>query len=154
MIGAYAIGGGVATILNSREFSTKDLDVFTTLPKKSGLVDLGPIWKFLQESVGAILDGQFIVVDGIPMEFIDPRPGSIEEEALRNPEIHTVYGMAVPVFRPEYLFAIYLNIHRPGDAGKMEYLWEYGKLDRGLLHSIVQKYGLEKQWQAFLKTIT
>ena len=73
LIGGYAIGGGVATILNSREFSTKDLDVFTTLPKSGGLIDLGPVWRYLQEKERAEPMGQFIVVNGIPIDFVDPR---------------------------------------------------------------------------------
>ncbi len=148
LIGDFAIGGGVATILHSVAYTTKDLDIFTTLPKRSGLVDLGPIWEYLQKN-GGVPQGQFIVVDEVYIDFIDPRPNSIEDEALQNAQVKTIYNIAVNVFRPEYMIAIYLQLGRPEDSGKLYSLWSHAQLDANLLDSIIEKHGLQKKWQEF-----
>ena len=68
-----AIGGAGAALKWVEPFFTRDLDIFV-IPaqglKKKGLIDFSEIYKHLKDRGYDKWVGQWIVIDGVPVEFI------------------------------------------------------------------------------------
>jgi len=73
IIGKYAIGGAVGATFYLEPSSTLDVDIFVTLPTQPGqvLLSLTPIYDYLLAR-GGTLEGEYIVVDGWPVQFLPP----------------------------------------------------------------------------------
>ena len=81
IIGRYTIGGAVAATRYVEPIQTYDLDIFVILPvAPSGLLSLTPIYSELIQR-GCIPQGEFILVEGWPVQFL-PVYNALTEEAL------------------------------------------------------------------------
>src|SRR5436190_5384322 len=82
VIGKYAIGGAVGATFYLEPSATLDIDVFVSLQNISGssLVTLSPIYKYLTDH-GYKIDGEYIVIEGWPVQFLPPSD-ALGEEAL------------------------------------------------------------------------
>lgn len=112
VIGRYAIGGAIGAVFWLEPMTTKDIDVFVLLPKTSGgtIPTLSPIDDYLQTR-GYVASGQYLLIEGWPVEFISP--GSpLVEEALAESVERDVDGIATRVFTAEHLAAICLQVGR------------------------------------------
>jgi hypothetical protein len=69
LITDYVIGESMAILYYAEPFFTKDLDLFIQVPPGTLLLDLGPIWRRLQE-LGGDLSGISVIVNGVPVEFL------------------------------------------------------------------------------------
>ncbi|MCB1228385.1 MAG: hypothetical protein KDK99_21440, partial [Verrucomicrobiales bacterium] len=152
VIGRYAIGGAVGAIFWLEPITTKDVDVFVTLPTAPGssLLTLGPIYEYLQAR-GFAPEGQFIAIEGWAVEFVPPGT-SLVEEALAQAVERDVNGVATRVFTAEHLAAICLQVGRPKDHDRVIRFVETGVLDAERFEAILQRHDLMDRWCKFQDT--
>jgi hypothetical protein len=91
--------------------------------------------------------GQWIIIDGIPVEFI-PAQG-LEEDAVKNAVEVEYEGVKTKVITPEYLIATFLKTSREKDKIKIQMLLEQAEVDIGKLEEILTKYGLINEFRDF-----
>ena len=97
-----------------------------------------------------LLEGQYFIIDGIPVDFIAAY-NDLTLEALKN-STEKLYGNTnVKVLRPEYLLAIALQTGRVQDLKKVELLMKETALDENLLQDILTRYDLYKKWGKYVK---
>jgi hypothetical protein len=149
VIGRYAIGGAVGAIFWLEPITTKDVDVFVTLPTAPGgsLLTLGPIYDYLLQR-GYVAQGQFIVIEGWAVEFVPPATPLVEE-ALERAVERDVNGILTRVFTAEHLAAICLQVGRPKDHDRIIRFVEAEALDAAVFEDILRRHALNEQWQAF-----
>ena len=149
VIGRYAIGGAIGAVFWLEPMTTKDIDVFVLLPKTSGgaILTLSPIYDYLQAR-GYVASGQYLLIEGWPVEFIPP--GSpLVEEALAESVERDVDGIATRVFTAEHLAAICLQTGRAKDFDRLTRFVEQGALDAQKFESLVRRHELLDKWAAF-----
>lgn len=152
VIGRYAIGGAVGSIFWLEPITTKDVDVFVTLPTAPGgmLLTLGPIYEYLLAR-GFKPEGQFIVIEGWAVEFVPPGTPLVEE-ALEQAVERDVNGVLTRVFTAEHLAAICLQVGRPKDHDRVIRFIEAAVLDAGLFDAILKRHDLMEKWNKFQQT--
>jgi len=152
VIGRYAIGGAVGAIFWLEPITTKDVDVFVTLPSAPGgtLLTLGPIYEYLLAN-GFRPEGQFIVIEGWAVEFVPPGTPLVEE-ALAQAVERDVNGVLTRVFTAEHLAVICLQVGRPKDHDRVIRFVEAGVLDAELFEAILLRHALMEKWIKFQQT--
>ena len=152
IIGRYAIGGAVGSIFWLEPITTKDVDVFVTLPTAPGglLLTLGPIYEYLLAR-GFKPDGQFIVIEGWAVEFVPPGTPLVEE-ALEQAVERDVNGVLTRVFTAEHLAAICLQVGRPKDHDRVIRFMEAAVLDADLFEATLKRHDLMDKWHKFQQT--
>ncbi len=149
-IKGYAIGGGIAAIFYMEPVLTYDLDVFVFLSAgKSKLVVLSPIYDYLKRK-GYREDKEHIVIEGIPVQFI-PTYNSLVEEAVRKAREVKYKGVKTRVVRAEHLVAIMVQTGRAKDKERMALFLKEAKINRKELTGIIQRHGLDTEWNRFQK---
>lgn len=150
LIGRYAIGGAVAATRYIEPIQTYDLDIFVVLPlSSSGLISLSPIFTYLKKR-GYASQGECIIVEGWPLQFL-PVYNSLVEEALER-ALEVKYGETpTRVLSAEYLAAIMLDTGRPKDHARLIQFFEFNVLDLTVLEDIVVRHGLKEDWETFRK---
>lgn len=150
IIGKYAIGGAVGAIFYMEPFATKDLDIFTFLPvTETGIVSLSAIYDFFQV-LGYQAEGQYLIVEGVRVEFIPPTTPLVAE-AIENAVEMKVGQTNTWVFRAEHLAAIMLQTGRKADLARLERLLEQADLNQRSLRELLRRHKLLRKWRAFLK---
>jgi hypothetical protein len=149
VIGKYAIGGAVGATFYLEPSATLDVDIFATLPMRSGqvLLSLGSIYDYLQAR-GGKLEGEYIVVDGWPVQFLPPAD-ALDEEALLEAIETSVEGVRTWVMSAEHLVAIALRTGRPRDHARILQFIEQSAFDRPRLQSTLKRHGLLSKWEQF-----
>jgi hypothetical protein len=124
IIGKYAIGGAVGATFYLEPSATLDLDIFATLPMASGQVLLSPapVYDYLRTH-GGKLEGEYIVVDGWPVQFLPPADG-LDQEALLEAVETSVEGVRTWVMSAE------LRTGRPRDHARILQFIEQNAFDR------------------------
>ena len=152
VIGPYAIGGAVGAIFWLEPFATKDLDVFATLPTaaESSLLTLGPLYSYLLGR-GYQASGQFILIEGWPVEFVPPATPLVEE-ALSQAVKRDVNGVSTRVFTAEHLAAICLQVGRAKDYDRVVRFLEAEVIDAATFEAILERHDLLPQWQKLENT--
>jgi hypothetical protein len=143
----YAIGGAVAVFFYTEPVYTEDLDIIfePIYEEKSKIDPLSPIYDYLVKERGYYISGQFIIIEGIPVQFF-PVYNDLVREALMNAN-HKKYGrVSTRVFRPEYLIALYVVSDRVKDRHKISLLFEQHNIDANLLEDILKRYNLYKKY--------
>lgn len=148
LIKDYAIGGAIGVLKWVEPFFTRDLDIFI-IPageaKKGEMVFLTAIYDFLKEKGYSEWTGQWIIVEGIPLEFI-PADG-LAEESVEN-AVETEYdGVRTRVMSPEYLIALLLSAGRQKDIMKINMLLSQAEVDRNKLNSLLSRYNLTERFR-------
>lgn len=152
VIGRYAIGGAVGAIFWLEPFTTKDVDVFVTLPTAPGssLLTLGPIYDYLLPR-GYVTQGQFIVIEGWAVEFVPPATPLVEEALVKAVQ-REVNGVPTRVFTAEHLAAICLQVGRAKDHDRVYRFVEAGVLDAVEFEAILSRHALLESWHKFQHT--
>lgn len=152
LIKDYAIGGAIGVLKWVEPFFTRDLDIFVVLSQqKKGqkLIYLSGIYDYLKKKGYTKWVGQWIIIEGVPVEFI-PAEGLAKESVEKA--IETEFeGLKTRVISPEYLIALLLVAARPKDIIKIQMLLGQAKIDMEKLKRISKRYNLNKKLRPFIK---
>lgn len=148
LIKQYAIGGGIAVLYYAEPILTYDLDVFCLLPEEQdNLITLSPIYEYLLGK-GYRTEGEHIVVEEIPVQFI-PVYNELVREALDNAAEIKYKGVKSGIVELEYLLSIMLQTYRPKDRERILMLIDETQIDMTELQNIMKRHGLLKKWREF-----
>ena len=150
LIERYVIGGGIAVLFYAEPILTYDLDVFCLLPaEREGLITLSPIYEFLRKK-GYRIEGEHIVIEGVPVQFI-PAYNELVKEAIEEAMEIKYKRVKTRIVRVEHLLVIMLQTYRPKDRERMLILLNeaQAKIDMSYLENILKRYGLQKKWRKF-----
>ena len=146
IIEEYAIGGAIAAIYYLEPFDTADLDIFVQVKATgSDLMILAPIYEYLTGQ-GYEAKGEFIYIEGIPVQFL-PIFNTLIEEAVEKAQTIKYAGVTTRIMRPEHLVAIMLNTGRPKDYLRISMFLEPGAVKMRQLHAVLKRHGLMKKWK-------
>jgi len=143
---AYAIGGGIAATYYIEPILTYDLDIFF-VPAKAGIDVLAPIYAYA-EKAGYAAQGEMILIEGIPVQFI-PVYNDLIREAVDNAATLRYRDTEAKVVTAEYLAAIALQTGRPKDRERVARILEAAVVDRTALSRILKTHGLEEKFKRF-----
>ena len=148
LIKRYAIGGGIAILYYAEPVLTYDLDVFCLIPSETGdLITFSHIYEHLQGK-GYRLDGEHVIIEGIPVQFI-PAYNKLVEEAIDEAVKVDYKRVKTKIVRAEHLLVIMLQTYRPKDRERMLLFVDEARLDMLYLEEILQRHGLQKKWRQF-----
>jgi len=149
VIGQYAIGGAVGATFYLEPVATLDIDIFVSFQKVSagGLISLSPIYNYLTAR-GHKTEGEYIVIEGWPVQFLPPDSG-LTQEALDQAIETELEGVPMRVMTAEHLTAIALHIGRAKDHARILQFIESGTLDPDKLDGILKRHGLVEKWERF-----
>jgi len=146
VIQEYAIGGAIAAIYYLEPFDTADLDIFVQVnATASDLMILAPIYEYLTEQ-GYEVKGEFIYIEGIPVQFL-PVFNPLTEEAVEKAQTIKYARVTTRIMRPEHLVAIMLDTGRPKDYLRISMFLEQGALKMRSLNAVLKQHGLMKKWK-------
>lgn len=150
VIRQYAIGGAIGAMFYMEPFATKDLDVFTFLPvTEQGIVSLSAIYDFFRQ-LGCQTEGQYLVIEGVHVEFIPPATPLVSEAIKKAVEVKFAQTKT-RVFRPEHLAAIMLQTGRRIDLARLERFLEQVEMNQRYFRDLLRRHKLLRRWQAFLR---
>ncbi len=149
VIQRYAIGGAVGATFYLEPVATMDVDVFVSFQPEAGsvLISPQPIFDYLKAR-GGIMDGEYIVVAGWPVQFL-PAATPLALEALEQAVQRDVIGVPVRVYTAEHLAAIALQTGRAKDKARLLQFVEADALDTARFQDIVLRNGLAVAWEQF-----
>jgi hypothetical protein len=149
VIDRYAIGGAVGATFYLEPVATLDVDVFVVFRPEPGrpIISPQPIFDYLT-SLGATIEGEYLVIAGWPVQFLPPT-SPLVEEAIAEAIQTDVDGEPAWVFTAEHLAAIALQTGRAKDKARLLQFIEAGALDVERLDAILKKHGLGEKWQRF-----
>jgi len=146
----YAIGGAIAALKWTEPFFTRDLDVFI-IPEgdvdERQVIVLSSIYEYLKGKGYDAWTGQWLIIEGTPVEFI-PAVG-VAEEAVANAVETTFEGVKTRVMSPEYLIALFLKASRDKDKMKVRLLLDQAVINTQRLRAILTKYDLVEKYERF-----
>ena len=149
VIEEYAIGGAVGATFYLEPAATLDIDLFVAMrtDPRTLIIDPRPIYNYLT-SRGYIVDGEYILVAGWPVQFLVP-PGPLVEEALKTAVEVDIEGVPAMVFSAEHLAAIALQTGRGKDKARLLQFIEEGAIDAVAFEDVVRRHGLSAAWGKF-----
>lgn len=149
VIGRYAIGGAVGATFYLEPVATMDVDVFVAMGPGPGQVIATPkpIYHYLTAR-GCKTEGEYLVVEGWPVQFLPPT-GPLVEEAILQARETEVEGERTSVCSAEHLVAIALQVGRAKDKARILQFIEASVLDPKRLEDILKRHGLLDQWARF-----
>jgi hypothetical protein len=152
LIKDYAIGGAIAALKWTEPFFTRDLDIFIIPEHDVGqekIFLLSPIYDHLKKSGYDSWTGQWLMIEGVPVEFI-PAEG-VAREAVEN-AVETVFEeIPTRVISPEYLIALFLKASREKDKIKIRMLLEQAPINMEQVREILTRYRLWEHFEALRK---
>lgn len=143
----YAIGGAVAALKWVEPFFTRDLDIFVipiTEPDTHSVISFLPIFDSLKTKGYDQWTGQWILIEGIPVEFL-PAEG-LAKEAVEGAVEVDFEGVKTKVMTPEHLIALFVKAFREKDKMKIRLLLDQGKINREKLKGVLMRYGLDEKF--------
>ncbi len=141
----YAIGGAMAALFYMEPFETEDLDILVLLPPNAHpLAPLGPLYEELKTR-GCPEDGPYIVIEGVPVQFL-PAYNPLIEEAIREAGEVDYETTTTRIPTAEHLAAIMIQTGRTKDRMRLVLLREQASLDDKRLQSLVDRYGLRERY--------
>ncbi len=145
----YAIGGAVAALKWVEPFFTRDLDIFVIPLPPTGeerVISFLPIYNSLKDKGYDQWAGQWLMIEGVPVEFL-PAEG-LSKEAVDQAVETELEGVGTKVVTPEYLIALFLKAFREKDKMKIRLLLDQTKIERKKLRDILTRHGLEEKFKA------
>ncbi len=147
----YAIGGAMGATFYTEPFTTFDLDIFVLFPKTNGLlVDMSPIYTFLNKLGYTEFVGECIMIEGTPVQLLPTAPG-ILHEALEKARDIDYDGVPTCVLGAEYLLAISIATGRPKDRARVPLFMSSGAIDEQILREILSRYNFLERWDSWTK---
>lgn len=153
----YVVSGGVAVMQYVEPIETFDLDLAVTF---AGNVDFQAFYKLFKDAGAVRNDEGLLEVQGLPMQIIAPAT-PLMQEAVEHPLEFDYATFKIKVLRTEYLVANYLYLlrkrpdRRIRDTLKLNaLLLQPKKIDVSSLNAILTRFGLEADYQEFLRRFT
>jgi hypothetical protein len=140
VVETYAIGGAVGAMFYIQAVVTEDVDAFVAFPASGALLDIAPIYSALRD-LGGVVEREYVKFDDWLLQVL-PAGTSLVEDAIRDANLADFEGVPTRVFTAEYLSCIALETGRVKDFLRLQSFLEQGKVDRVVLRSMVQQYGL------------
>jgi hypothetical protein len=140
----YAIADAMALAFWTEPIPTFDLDVLVFLAEQeTPILSLGSIYKWAAVHRYS-LDGEHIVVEGLPVQFL-PSHNELADEAIERAATLDYEGIAVRVVRPEYLVALYLepSARTSKRRERAAALIEAPATDQSLVQDLIHRFKLE-----------
>ena len=109
---------------------------------------LSPIYDEFKK-LGYHWEGQHIIVEGFPVEFM--AAGELEDEAIENANIVSVGGIKTKILKPEYLIALSVKADRTKDRRKVDLLLSQVTIDVTKLKDVLVRYSLESKFDGIYK---
>ncbi|HMP81463.1 MAG TPA: hypothetical protein PKA41_02000 [Verrucomicrobiota bacterium] len=149
VIQRYAIGGAVGATFYLEPVATLDVDVFVTFQPDGGNLIVSPqhIFDYLKAQ-GGMMDGEYVVVDGWPVQFL-PAADPLVLEALDQAVERNVADTPARVFTAEHLAAIALQTGRAKDKARLLQFIEAGVLDPERFQGVILRHNLTEAWRRF-----
>ena len=97
---------------------------------------------------GGVMQGEYIVIAGWPVQFLPPVTPLVEE-ALQESVERDVDSTPARVFTAEHLAAIALQTGPAKDKARLLQFIEAGALDTVRFQAILARHGLVDRWQQF-----
>jgi hypothetical protein len=150
VIGSYAIGGAVGATFYLEPSATLDIDVFVSLqpPPGSCLLSMQPIYEYLVTGRKYKVEGEYIVVESWPVQFLPPGD-ALGEEAIAQAVETKVDEVSTRVMTAEHLVALALQLGRGKDFARILQFIEAGVLDPARLDQILARHHLLAKWEQF-----
>src|SRR5215210_1549303 len=146
IIEGYAIGGAVAAIYYLEPFDTADLDIFVQVNATgSDLTILAPIHEYLTKH-GYEARGEFIYIEGIPVQFL-PVFNPLTEEAVEKAQTIKYARVTTRIMRAEHLVAIMLDTGRIKDYLRISMFLEQRAVKMRQLQAVLKRHHLMKKWK-------
>jgi hypothetical protein len=149
VIGRYAIGGAVGATFYLEPVRTVDVDVFVAIDPEAGslIVTPKPIYDYLTGR-GYEAKGEYLVVEGWPVQFLPPTGPLLEESIIQARETD-VEGERTFVISAEHLVAIALETGRAKDKARIIQFVEASVLNQERLKDILKRHRLLDRWARF-----
>ncbi len=152
IIEEYVIGGATALIYFSTPTLTEDIDVFVYMKEQGSLVDLSRIYGFLVEHKGVMVEGEYVFIDGFPVQFLVPYD-DLSNEAFKQAVSAEYGGLPVKIFALEYLMAIMIQLNKVKYRERLRLLIETRIFDKRKLSAILKTHGLLAKWETLIKEL-
>jgi hypothetical protein len=126
-----------------------DVDVFVAINPEAGnlIITPKPIYDYLTAR-GYEAKGEYLVVEGWPVQFLPPT-GPLLEEAIAEAREADVEGERTFVISAEHLVAIALETGRAKDKARIVQFVEADVLNREQLLDILRRHKLSERWTRF-----
>lgn len=144
----YAIGGAVAALKWVEPFFTRDLDILIIPLQEADegkVISFLPIYDALKKRGYDQWTGQWLLIEGVPVEFL-PAEG-LSKEAVQAAVKTEFEGIETRVITPEYLIPLFLKAFREKDKMKIMLLLDQAKIDRKKLGGILVRHGLKEKFE-------
>ncbi len=115
-------------------------------PADSLVLDMSKIYDFVRTR-GFGFDHEFIMIHGWPVQFVEASHNALWVVAIKNAEIMGIDGREVNVIDAEHLAAMWIQAGRKKDIRKIEMFDEAGKMDAGILKTLLERYDLLGKWK-------
>ena len=144
----YALAGGIAALYYMEPVLTYDLDVFVILPDEDPvIITLSPIYDYAKKN-GYPLEGEHIVIEGIPVQFI-PAYNELVREAVEKARKIKYIEVETQIVGAEFLLAIMLQTYRPKDRERILMFLDEVDVNMKYLENILRRYELWEKWSGF-----
>lgn len=149
IIGRYAIGGAVGATFYLEPVRTIDVDVFVAIKPEAGrlIITPKPIYDYLT-GLGYATQGEYILVEGWPVQFLPPT-GPLLEEAIAQARETSVEDVPTFVMSAEHLIAIALETGRAKDKARVLQFVEENAFDKKILMDILKRHKMLQKWTQF-----
>lgn len=130
----------------SQPVKTDGLDIFCYIPNQGILIELGPIYKRLEE-LGCKINDLYVNVRGVDIQFLVPANQSLVEEALAHAVPVTIENVRTNIFEYEYALAVKAQANRAKDWAHIATVVESRAPNTEKLDAILIRYGLSERWR-------
>ena len=146
----YAIGGAIGALFYMDQFETEDQDVFILLGTEvNPLTPLAPLHAELERR-GFRLDGPYVVIHGVPVQFL-PTWNALVEEAVDEARAVSYESVSTRVLTAEHLAAIMVQTGRPKDRSRLLSLREQADLNGARLTDILTRHDLQERFTSWTR---
>ena len=137
----YAIAGGMAHFYYIEPSVTYDLDLIVQiLGKENTLNPLEAIYSWAKQN-NFQFDGEHIIIEGIPVQFLLAFNDMVEEALVNAVEIE-IFDETTYILKAEYLMAMMLQTGRMVDKERFLRFISESEYDKSFLRSLLLKYKL------------
>ena len=151
LIGDWAVGGSVASLLSMGPTHTDDLDLIVQFPGSGLLIDPSPIFQYAK-SQGFPYTDDHIRICGVSVQFL-PIANDLAQEAVKHAKCFCIGSTHIKFLDAEYLMAMMLELGRGKDKLRLLKMMQESGYDEQQFGDIVKRHGLLLKLAAFRKLV-